>query len=229
MIQEAAYSYRYERKFLVDQLDEHQTKALIRRHPSHFYEPYPPRYVNNFYLDTPVMDNYYDNIGGSGDRRKVRIRWYGELFGQINKPILEFKIKQGMVGTKRHFAFPDFRLENGYCDELLMEKIKDSPLPPEVKIILQDQEVVLLNRYFRHYYATRDERYRVTLDTDLSYYRIGRLNNTFAHKQIDHRNIVVELKYEIEHDLSAFKVSSFFPFRVTKSSKYVQGIERVYF
>ena len=229
MIQEAAYSFRYERKFLVDQLDEHQTKALIRRHPSHFYEPYPPRYVNNFYLDTPAMDNYYDNIGGSGDRRKVRIRWYGELFGQINKPILEFKIKQGMVGTKRHFAFPDFRLENGYCDEFLMEKIKDSPLPPEVKIILQNQDVVLMNRYFRHYYATRDDRFRVTLDTHLSFYRIGRLHNTFAHQQTDHMNIVVELKYEIEHDLSAFKVSSFFPFRVTKSSKYVQGIERVYF
>jgi SPX domain protein involved in polyphosphate accumulation len=229
MTQKAVASYRYERKFMVDQLDEHQAIALIRRHPSLFYEPYPPRYVNNFYLDTPAMDSYYDNVGGSGKRRKVRIRWYGELFGQINKPILEFKIKQGMVGTKRHYAFPDFRVEKGYCDEYLMEKIKNSALPPEVKIILQDQDVVLLNRYFRRYYATRDERYRVTLDTDLTFYRIGCLNNTFAHKQTDHRSIVVELKYEIKHDISAFIVSSFFPFRVTKSSKYVQGIERVYF
>jgi hypothetical protein len=224
MIQKAVNSYRYERKFLVDQLDQHQAKALIRRHPSLFYEPYPPRYVNNFYLDTLEMDNYYDNVGGSGNRRKVRVRWYGDLFGQIREPILEFKIKQGMVGTKRHFAFPDFRVENGYCDEYLMEKIRDSILPPEVKIILQDQDVVLLNRYFRHYDANR-----VTLDTHMSFYRIGRLNNTFVHKQTDSRNIVVELKYEIEHDISAFKVSSFFPFRMTKSSKYVQGIERVYF
>ncbi len=229
MPQEATVLYRYERKFLVDQLEEYQAKALILRHPSLFYEPYPPRYVNNFYLDTPSMENYYDNVSGSGTRKKVRIRWYGELFGEIRKPILEFKIKQGIVGTKKHFNFPEFKLEKGYGDKYLLEIIKDSDLPAEVKAILQDQNVVLLNRYYRRYYATRDERYRVTLDTDLTFYRMGRLNNTFTHKQTDHRNIVVELKYDIKHDISAFNVSSFFPFRMTKSSKYVQGIERVYF
>lgn len=229
MIQEDVDSYRYERKFLVDQLDQHQTKALILRHPGFFYQPYPPRYVNNFYLDSPALDNYYDNVGGSGSRRKIRIRWYGELFGPISKPVLEFKIKEGLVGTKIHYDFSDFRLEKGYCDDHLRKIIRASALPPEVKIILYDQDVVLLNRYFRHYYTTRDGRFRLTLDTDLSYLRVGHLDNHFAHKQTDHRNLVVELKYDMEHDPSAFQVSSFFPFRVTKSSKYVQGIERVYF
>lgn len=229
MTQQATDLYRYERKYLVDQLDEHQTKALIRRHPSLFYEPYPPRYINNFYLDTPEMENYYDNVGGAGNRRKVRIRWYGELFGKIDKPILEFKIKRGMVGTKHHYDFPGFSIEQGYHDKYLMGKVKESDLPPHVKYILRDQNVVLLNRYYRHYYATRDGRYRVTLDTGLTFYRIERLTNRFTHKQTDYRNIVVELKYDKEHDMSAYKVSSFFPFRVTKSSKYVQGIERVYF
>jgi len=221
--------YRYERKFLVDQLDKHQAKALIKRHPSLFYEPYPPRYINNFYLDTPEMDNYFDNVGGAGTRRKVRIRWYGDLFGHINKPILEFKIKRGLVGTKKQYDFPGFNVEKGYCDKYLMERIIESDLPIEVKTTLQDQNVVLLNRYYRRYFATKDGSYRVTLDTAMDFYRIDRLNNTFTHKQRDYRNIVVELKYDVEHDISAFKVSSFFPFRMTKSSKYVQGIERVYF
>lgn len=229
MTQQDIERYRYERKFLVDQLDVHQAKAIIQRHPSMFHEPYPPRYVNNFYLDTPDMDNYYDNISGAGVRRKVRIRWYSELFGEISKPILEFKIKIGMVGTKKHFSFPKFKLEKGYRDKYLMERIQDSNLPIEVISILQNQNVVLLNRYYRHYYATIDGTYRVTLDTGLTFYRIERLNNTFTHKQTDYRNVVVELKYDIKHDISAYKVSSFFPFRMTKSSKYVQGIERVYF
>ena len=229
MAQQSSELYRYERKYLVDQLDEHQTKAIIRRHPSLFYEPYPPRYINNFYLDTPEMDNYYDNIGGSGNRRKVRIRWYGELFGKIDHPVLEFKIKHGMVGTKLHYNFPSFSIEKGYHDKYLMERVKASDLPPHVKNILRDQNVVLLNRYYRRYYATKDGRYRVTIDTGLTFYRVERLKNHFTHKQTDYRNIVVELKYNIEHDVSAFKVSGFFPFRMTKSSKYVQGIERVYF
>lgn len=229
MTDQATELYRYERKYLVDRLDEHQTETIIRLHPSLFYEPYPPRYINNFYLDTPEMDNYYDNVGGSGNRRKVRIRWYGELFGKIDKPILEFKIKRGMVGTKQHYHFPGFSVEKGYHDKYLMEKVKASDLPAHVKNTLRDQNVVLLNRYYRRYYATRDGRYRVTLDTGLTYYRVERLANRFTHKQTDYRSIVVELKYDMEHDISAFKVSGFFPFRMTKSSKYVQGIERVYF
>jgi len=222
-------SYRYERKFLVDQLDEGQVKALVLRHPGMFHEPYPPRYINNFYLDTPAMDNYYDNVDGAGTRRKARIRWYGTLMGHIKKPVLEFKIKHGLVGTKKQYPFPEFVLESGYRDDNLMKQINLSDLPPEVKSYLLSMQVVLMNRYFRYYYATRDGRFRATLDTGLTFYRVERLNNRFTHKQTDHRNLVVELKYEIGEDLHASRVSGFFPFRPTKSSKYVQGIERVYF
>ena len=84
MVDAAERDYRYERKFMVEGLDHHQAIALIKRHPYLFYQPYPPRYINNFYLDTPEMDNYYDNVCGAPDRRKVRLRWYGELFGPIS-------------------------------------------------------------------------------------------------------------------------------------------------
>jgi len=97
---------RYERKFLVDQLDAHQVRAMVKLHPSMFYEPYPPRYVNNLYLDTEGMENYLDNVSGVGERRKVRIRWYGDLFRDIEKPMLEFKIKNGLVGTKHISLLP---------------------------------------------------------------------------------------------------------------------------
>jgi SPX domain protein involved in polyphosphate accumulation len=222
-------SYRYERKFLVEELDHHQAIALIKRHPYMFYQPYPPRYINNFYLDTPEMDNYYDNVGGASDRRKVRLRWYGELFGDIDKSTLEFKIKHGLVGTKRLYPFGGFALKEGYSAGELRRLGREQDLPEEIKAVLLTQEIVLLNRYFRHYFATHDNRYRLTVDTEMSYYRVARFNNQFAHQQIDYRNIIVEMKYDKENDPEAQRVSGFFPFRVTKSSKYVQGIDRVYF
>jgi hypothetical protein len=55
------------------------------------------------------------------------------------------------------------------------------------------------------------------------------IGNLFLHSQTNHHNLVVELKYDIDQDLNANRVASFFPFRVTKNSKYVEGIERVYF
>ena len=79
---------RYERKFLVERLDASWVRALVRRHPSMFCETYPPRYVNNLYLDTLGMRHYVDNLNGTPERRKVRIRWYGDLFGDVEAPVL---------------------------------------------------------------------------------------------------------------------------------------------
>ena len=221
--------YRYERKFLVEGLDQHQAISLIKHHPYMFYQPYPPRHINNFYLDTPEMDNYNDNVSGAADRRKVRLRWYGELFGNIHQPTLEIKIKRGVVGTKRLFPAGDLSLGSGFDASDLQNIGKDVELPEEVKLVLLTQQIVLLNRYYRYYFATRDNRYRLTVDTDLSYHRVSRFDNQFVHSQHAHNTTIVEMKYAKRNDLEANRIAGFFPFRVTKSSKYVTGIERVFF
>ncbi len=220
--------YRYERKFLIDRLDAHQVRALVKRHPAMFYEPYPPRYVNNLYLDTKGMDNYADNVSGVGERRKVRIRWYGDLFGEIAKPRLEFKIKSGLVGTKQSFPFAPLILDQRFCHRYYRECLAAAELPDAVFHTLRDLDVVLCNRYFRWYFAARDQRFRITIDKELAYYQVKRANNRFVHKSVDHGKIVVELKYGQSLDTQADRVSSLFPFSVSKNSKYVSGIQRVY-
>lgn len=219
---------RYERKFLVDQLDAHQVRAMVKLHPSMFYEPYPPRYVNNLYLDTEGMENYFDNVSGVGERRKVRIRWYGDLFRDIEKPMLEFKIKNGLVGTKHIYPFAPFTLDGRFCHGYYQEILRKADLPDNVKHYLRGLNVVLCNRYYRWYFATKDQRFRVTIDTEMTFYQVKKVNNRFVHKHVDYSHIVVEMKYQKPLDVQADRVSGFFPFSVTKNSKYVTGIERVY-
>jgi hypothetical protein len=218
--------FRCERKYLTDALDPFQVISLVKQHPSIFIVPFPPRYINNIYLDTKDMTYYHENVIGSRDRRKARIRWYGDLFGDIKKPVLEYKIKDGFVGTKEHNDFPEFTLDEGfnirYFREILA-KAKD-----EVKYYLRELDPVLVNRYLRSYYVTRDGRFRLTVDRELSYYNIRPYGNNFKQKFFDHNNVIVEIKYEKELDDVAGKVSGFFPFSLTKSSKYVSGIESVY-
>jgi SPX domain protein involved in polyphosphate accumulation len=226
----ALRTFRYERKFLVEDLMPCQVAALIKQHPRLFRVPYPARFVNNLYLDTPEMDNYYDNVGGAERRRKVRVRWYGEAFGRINKPILEIKIKQGLVGTKQSHPLAPFRVDAHFCDRVFQRMLSVSNLPPLLRLDLRNLQVVLLNRYHRHYYATQDGAFRVTLDTKLAFYKAnGIFGNQFVHHQVNGRNVVVELKYENEQEPHANRVAGYFPFRVTRNSKYVEGIERVYF
>ncbi len=223
-------SFRYERKFLVEDLMPFQVEALIRQHPRMFRAPYPPRHVNNLYLDTPDMVNYYDNVGGAERRRKVRVRWYGGPFGEIKRPMLEIKVKGGTVGTKHTYTLPTFRLEACFCDRVFQSLLSDSDLPPAVRHTLRGLNVVLFNRYHRHYYATQDGAFRLTLDTQMEFYKVnGLFENQFVHRQVNIKDVIVELKYENEQEQQADHVAGFFPFRVTRNSKYVQGIERVYF
>ena len=87
----------------------------------------------------------------------------------------------------------------------------------------------LFNRYFRYYYVSRDKNYRLILDCELTFFKAHDiLLNTFAHHQNNQHTFVIELKYEVDQDQIANKVASYFPFRVTRNTKYVEGVERVY-
>jgi hypothetical protein len=216
---------RYERKFFLGGVEPAMARSLIHHHPAMFYEPYPPRYINNIYFDTPWMEHYDDNLSGSTARGKVRLRWYHELVGDIADPILEFKIKRGWVGWKESYPFPAFSFDTSLSAQEIQRILTESQLPPQVVERLRGYQISLANRYYREYYATRDGRFRVTLDTDLTYYRVGRLSNPLFAYTIDHGVVVVELKYDAEHEPQAQRVASCFPFRMTRSSKYVRGVE----
>lgn len=224
----ATAAFRYERKFQVETLDVAQIQALVKRHPALFKQPYPPRYVNNIYLDSPDLAHYQDNLNGLDERQKVRVRWYGQLFGEIEHPTLEFKIKRGLVGTKESFPLPAFALRPGFSSRGFAATLQTAPLPEIVKAQLQGLAPVLINRYYRWYFATFDAQYRVTIDTQMEYHHVDRLNNNFIHRHTYHQPVVVELKYRREHETQAQAIAGYFPFPVTKNSKYVQGIESVF-
>lgn len=221
---------RYERKCVVEALILPQVQALVRQHPKMFYAAYPPRYVNSLYLDTVEMDNYHDNVIGAPERRKVRLRWYGDPLGEITRPMLEVKIKQGLVGMKQAYPLADLRLDSHFCSQTLQQVAARSGLSAGICRDIRSLQPVLLNRYYRHYYVSRDGCFRVTLDSELVFYKVnGAFGNAFLHHQRSSPQIIVEIKYARPYESTAERVISFFPFRVTRNSKYVQGIERVYF
>jgi hypothetical protein len=223
-------SYRYERKFVADTLTPEQVACVVRLHPQMFITAYPPRYVNNLYFDTADLQHFYDNLTGASQRRKVRVRWYGELFGPVMHPLLEIKVKDGPVGTKQTFPLALLQVDGRFCDRYFRSVAAGSGLPEPVWPELRDLNVVLLNRYYRHYYASRDGRFRVTVDIGMTYHRVlGAFGNSFLHHQVNDRDVIVELKYEVDQEPSADRVAGGFPFRMTRNSKYVQGMERVYF
>ena len=220
--------YRYERKFLVEGLEERQILNLIHLHPAMFYQPYPPRWVNNIYFDTPDFSNYLDNVDGAVNRQKIRLRWYHGLFDESGKAALEIKIKNGLVGKKVQYPLGIFQLNRNISHHALQSFFNACNLESRVSTLIRDQVPVLLNRYWRHYFETVDRKFRVTVDLEMVFYQLRIVHNTLRHHHHERRFKIVELKYQKKNDVCAGKIASHFPFSVYKNSKYTLGLDSVY-
>ena len=139
--------WRLERKFRVLDVDKREVELLIKNHPLLFSEIYKGRYINNIYLDTHHKKSYHQNIIGLLDRYKIRIRWYGPLFGEINNPILECKIKKNEFGRKVSFPLAPFKFEKNFTKKQLKKVFAESKLPEEIREALKHLEPSLVNRY----------------------------------------------------------------------------------
>lgn len=216
---------RYERKFLVPPSAWNGVETHIRLNPGIFREIYHPRTVNNLYLDSPSLGLYFMNVAGTADRIKVRIRWYGELFGEISRPVLEFKIKNGLLGTKQSFALPAFQMDTTFTADTLKTLICKAKLPESVLSHLASLKPALLNRYRRKYYQSADRHYRMTWDTHLEFYRVRNGRNVLFFKAGPCSHQIVELKYEHTAWEGAERIGSALPFRLSRMSKYVFGLD----
>jgi SPX domain protein involved in polyphosphate accumulation len=215
---------RYERKFVSDDLCRRDVEHIIRLHPSLFHEIYHARRVNNIYFDTICRSLYRDSVDGAPSRVKVRIRWYGETFGNVASPTLEFKRKCGLMVWKESFKLEDFSVDRGTDLRLLHDILRHASLESQLHDSVLSMMPVLLNRYERRYYLSADKEYRVTVDDALCSYRLRPRLNTFLDKTADHRHVIVELKYGCEVSQGADRIAQRLPFRVTRWSKYVNGL-----
>lgn len=201
---------RYERKFLLNPYQGMAVKHLVKMNPAGFTQAYIPRTINNIYYDTSDLSHFRENIAGVSPRKKVRVRWYG-AFGSIIKPTLEIKSKDGEVVTKYSKILNISNLER--IPELLV-KTGNKYLP------------VLKNSYFRQYYISADRKIRLTIDTKVTFDDVSTKLSTSPQRPLP--PTIIELKYALPDEKRAVEVASYFPYRLTKSSKYEQGVSLCY-
>lgn len=219
------HNYRYERKFTAPNKFTLKTiEQFIKRNKSLFREVFHIRQVNNIYFDSVGYNDYFDNVLGVSDRKKIRIRWYGDTFGEIRKPVLEVKIKKGIVGDKWSYKLTPFVLNNDFNNDLIQDVFKTSNLPLPILESTKMVTPTLLNFYSRKYFMSADNKFRVTLDFKLFYHRIDKRFNNFNFTPVSDDNKIIELKYGLLDDKVANAISTQFPFRLSKNSKYVNGV-----
>lgn len=216
---------RYERKFIAEGMDLYNIHTIIRYHPAGFRPIYHPRYINNIYFDTPGYNFYYDNHHGTSERKKVRIRWYSNQLKDVKNPYLEFKQKNGLVGSKKVYPLSSFSLNKNIDIRMIMRQIEKDKLPEEIRNQLSRLEPKITNRYRRQYFLSADKKFRLTVDSSVSYYAVTGRRSVLRPCYNYNRTIILELKYDVEDDLTAGEITRHLPFRIDKNSKYVNGID----
>jgi len=218
---------RYERKFLPAGFSIAEVLACVRQHPALFREAYPERPVNNLYFDTPGLRHYHDHVNGAASREKVRLRWYGEFHGRVERPRLEFKYRQGLLGGKTTHGLPAFSVNGGFDRDALGALWTRANLPEATRLQLRGVQPVLANRYRRRYFVSADGHFRLTLDWALETHDVRAASHAPRAVRHEELRLILELKYDTACGAEADRVANSFPFRLTRCSKYGLGLERL--
>lgn len=221
-------SLRYENKFPISGFSLQEIEYFIKNNPYHFSEIFEERVINNIYLDTVDLNAYLENKAGLSKREKFRIRWYGDNIYEANSPALEIKVKNGSLGRKWRYSVLPLRLNDEFLKQHIEENLKKSDLPSELHEILLHVQPKLLNQYRRKYFQSLDRKFRITLDWHFIYRNIDTTFQLPLNSYTDCENLLLELKYAVEHEQEACLVTANFPFRMDKNSKYINGIESVF-
>lgn len=216
---------RYEKKFVAVGFTLEEVLAGVQRHAWSFREVYPSRTVNNIYFDSPSRRDYHDHIDGVARRTKTRVRWYGQDTDRAERPRLERKLKRGAVSGKEAYDLSPFQLSEG-CRLSVFETVFDTgALTPLLRSALRHLEPALYNCYQRHYFLSRDTRFRLTVDSQVRFSRAPHTGAPVGCAFHTASTPIVELKYAPDFAEQASLVANSLPFRVTRFSKYVVGIE----
>lgn len=219
--------FRYERKFTTT-WPYRDVIRLIKGNTAHFREIYEERYINNIYLDDLHFSNYFANDDGIRDRLKTRIRWYGNLSGEINRAALEIKVKRGWAGEKPTFRLAPFHLGPAFSSADAQRLFRRSDLPGWIHQRVLHETPTLINRYARRYFLSSDGHCRLTIDRDLRFYRCP-FPGAFVPRFHEPRaTLIIEMKYSCVGDLGIDAISNDFRFRMCKFSKYATGVNLLY-
>lgn len=206
---------RFERKYRIENEPLAEVLQLLRLNPAAFRMLYPERQINNIYFDTHDLMTFRQNLAGQNERRKFRVRWYGDDPRVVENPRFEIKRKHNELGDKivRNIAAFSF----GELDQL-SQAIRDLPLD------LPSLRPVLLNSYRRAYFQSADQHFRVTVDYDMRYHSMI-YGPAFDRYLYYDPALIVELKYERELDRRVNFITQHLPYRQARHSKYITGVQ----
>tara|TARA_B100001121_G_C18611463_1_gene584640 strand:- start:370 stop:1026 length:657 start_codon:yes stop_codon:yes gene_type:complete len=181
-------------------------------------KPHEDRYINSIYYDDDNFITAQNNLSGISERRKYRIRWYGE---DIKNFKYEVKLKKNNFGKKiylnseKSFNKLDlFSFKNKYFEkkenQFFLNYINNFNLKPKLKI-----------NYLRSYFLYNGK-IRITYDKNINYHLAN--NFKIGKEKIEDFMDVIEFKFKPENIGLAQDLIQKSKFVPKRFSKYLRGL-----
>lgn len=209
---------RFERKWILKNGDYLKLINSLLRSNFFFKFQYPKRKVNSIYFDDLKLSSIRENLDGISNKRKVRIRWYGNSKKLIS-PILEIKSKKGYETKKESFRIN--KLNNfEYLNPRNLEIIAS-----EINKITNSKKTIfpiLTTNYEREYFISNHNEIRATVDYNLE--SIFLKNHSEIHQKKRYfPECILELKYSTKIDKLVRSKLDEITLRLSKNSKYINS------
>ena len=205
---------RIEKKFIINSPYEDNIVNLIKNRIG-FKEIFEERQINNIYFDDFKLSRFYANINGNFLKEKWRLRWYGETFGEDKSLTLEQKIRVGNVQFKKNETTVKINILDKMGTNIFYNKI-----PNKFKNFF----IINFNKYNRRYFSNNDKSIRITVDKNISYSNIFKEKIFKISKVYNDRRLILEIKSIVNNEDTIQNICQSLPLRVSRNSKYINGI-----
>ena len=216
---------RIEIKDVIHPLHLPKVKKTIFNSNFSFKHSYDKRQINSIYFDNNSFGSVTESLEGTSIRKKSRIRWYGN---QLKKSpaTLEIKKKIGHLSWKELY-------KNTYTINPLAKdwnnffKHNNGSIKQIQLLNLKPTSIV---KYDREYYCSFNKKVRITIDSNLRFYR-QYLSKSPNKKYCDFSKnlIILEIKVDVEDEKYIKEVLKSIPFVPRRFSKYCESIKRSVF
>lgn len=217
-------AWRIEVKATLDERRLHVLDAWISAHPFGFIQPYPDRWVNNVYFDTPSLAAYEENLAGVSTRRKVRLRWYGDSRIPATAA-LEVKLRRNALGAKRR-APVVLESSDSVTWRELRGQLRDQVTGSTAADLAWMCEPVILNRYLRTYLVAERSDIRVTIDRELRFVD-QRVSASPRYEPAHELQGCIVFEMKVPASLDPRSALRNLPMRLSRHSKYAIGVRTI--
>jgi hypothetical protein len=181
-------------KFVLDELEI--THAIYWLNMIGCKRAYPTRTVNSVYFDTNTRQAAQENLSGTAERRKIRLRWYGTDASSSHGQRLEVKSRSGRVGSK--VIYP-LSMSYKYLTCCSLREVSQRVFDDVVNAHFTRNTFcnhlipTLFVGYQREYFLVK-KNIHITIDTNIEFSHVMCHKSINSHTRLAYNKYVMEIK-----------------------------------